>query len=79
MKSVLYKKRENKMVSGVCSGIADKFGWDLPLTRVLTALLIYFYGFGLSCGCFFQNHQAATKPIRVSPTKISSIKSSLSF
>lgn len=43
MKSVLYKKRENKMVSGVCSGIADKFGWDLPLTRVLTAAHLFLW------------------------------------
>ena len=35
------------MVSGVCAGLADKFGWDLPLTRVLTALLMYFTGFGV--------------------------------
>lgn len=47
MKSALYKQRKNKLVSGVCAGIADKFGWDLPLTRVLVALLMYFYGFGI--------------------------------
>lgn len=48
MKSALYKQRKNKLVCGVCAaGIADKFGWDLPLTRVLTALLMYFYGFGI--------------------------------
>lgn len=47
MKSALYKQRKNKLFCGVCAGIADKFGWDLPLTRVLTALLMYFYGFGI--------------------------------
>lgn len=47
MKSVFYKQRKNKMVSGVCAGLADKFGWDLPLTRILTALLMYFTGFGI--------------------------------
>lgn len=40
MKSAIYKQRKNKLVCGVCAGIADKFGWDLPLTRVLTVLLI---------------------------------------
>ena len=44
MESALYKQRKNKLVCGVCAGIADKFGWDLPLTRVLAALLMYFYG-----------------------------------
>lgn len=47
MKSALYKQRKNKLVCGVCAGIADKFGWDLPLTRVLIVLLMYFYGFGI--------------------------------
>ena len=47
MESALYKQRKNKLVCGVCAGIADKFGWDLPLTRVLAALLMYFYGFGI--------------------------------
>ena len=46
MKSAFYKQRKNRIVAGVCAGIADKFGWDLPLTRVLTALLMYFTGFG---------------------------------
>lgn len=48
MKSALYKQRKNKLVCGVCAGIADKFGWDLPLTRVLTALLMYFMALALS-------------------------------
>ena len=47
MKSALYKQRKNKLVCGVCAGIADKFVWDLSLTRVLTALLMYFYVFGI--------------------------------
>ena len=46
MKSIFYKQRKNKLVCGVCAGLADKFGWDLPLTRILGALLIYFTGFG---------------------------------
>lgn len=47
MKSALYKQRKNKLVCGVCAGIADKFGLDLPLIRVLTALLILFSDFGI--------------------------------
>ncbi|AND78989.1 PspC domain-containing protein [Streptococcus pantholopis] len=46
MKSIFYKQRKNKLVCGVFAGLADKFGWDLPLTRVLGALAMYFTGFG---------------------------------
>ena len=47
MKSTFYKVRKGKVVGGVCAGLADKFDWNLPLTRVLTALLMYFTGFGI--------------------------------
>ncbi|HEK9659814.1 TPA: PspC domain-containing protein, partial [Streptococcus equi subsp. equi] len=42
MESKFYKQRKHKLVAGVISGLADKYGWDLPLARVLAALLIYF-------------------------------------
>ncbi|BAC64539.1 hypothetical protein [Streptococcus pyogenes SSI-1] len=35
------------MVAGVIAGLADKYGWDLALARVLAALLIYGTGFGV--------------------------------
>ncbi|HEK9073809.1 TPA: PspC domain-containing protein [Streptococcus equi subsp. zooepidemicus] len=47
MESKFYKQRKNKLVAGVVSGLADKYGWDLPLARVLAALLIYFTRFGV--------------------------------
>jgi phage shock protein PspC (stress-responsive transcriptional regulator) len=47
MKSTFYKMRKGKLVAGVCAGLADKFGWDLPLTRVLAALIMYMTGFGI--------------------------------
>ncbi|MCD3404564.1 PspC domain-containing protein [Streptococcus equi] len=47
MESKFYKQRKNKLVAGVISGLADKYGWDLPLARVLAALLIYFTRFGV--------------------------------
>ena len=34
----LYKNRENKVLCGVCAGIADYFGFDVTLTRVLAVL-----------------------------------------
>ena len=38
MNKTLYKGT-NKKISGVCSGIAEYFGWDTSLVRIGTALL----------------------------------------
>lgn len=37
-----YKMRQGKSVAGVLAGLADKFGWDLPLTRILFVLAVLF-------------------------------------
>ena len=33
------RRRKGRMVAGVCSGLADNFGWDLTLVRVVVAVL----------------------------------------
>jgi len=33
----LYRDRENRVIFGVCAGLADYFGFDLKLTRILVA------------------------------------------
>jgi phage shock protein PspC (stress-responsive transcriptional regulator) len=38
MNKTLYKGRDKKL-SGVCSGVAEYFGWDTSLVRIGTALL----------------------------------------
>lgn len=43
-KAIFYKQRKNRMICGVVAGLADKYGWDLPIARVLTALFVYFSG-----------------------------------
>ena len=35
----LYRSRDDKMVAGVCGGIAEYFGWDPTLVRVGYVLL----------------------------------------
>ena len=35
----------NKVLSGVCAGIADYFGWDVTLTRVAYIFLTIFTAF----------------------------------
>lgn len=47
MQSSFYRLRQHKLVSGVVAGLADKFGWEIPISRVLAALFIWFSGFGI--------------------------------
>lgn len=35
-------KSNDKVVSGVFGGVAEYFGWDKAITRIIGAILIYF-------------------------------------
>lgn len=41
----LYRKRDGQVVAGVCNGLADKYGWDVGTTRLITVLLAIFVNF----------------------------------
>ena len=43
----LYKSRNNKMLCGVCAGIADYFNIDPTIVRVLWAVLALAAGSGI--------------------------------
>ena len=43
----LYKSRNNKMICGVCAGIADYFNIDQSIVRVLWAVLALAAGTGV--------------------------------
>ena len=43
----LYKSRNNKMICGVCAGIADYFNSDPSIVRVLWAVLALAAGTGV--------------------------------
>lgn len=45
--SCLYKSRNNKMICGVCAGIADYFNIDPSIVRVLWAVLALAAGTGV--------------------------------
>ncbi|MDO4634311.1 MAG: PspC domain-containing protein [Streptococcus sp.] len=48
MKVELYKQRKGKMLSGVLSGLADKYHWDINLCRILFGVFVYFsFGFAV--------------------------------
>ncbi len=41
---VLVRKRDGRMVAGVCAGLADYLGSDVTLVRVIVAVLAVFTG-----------------------------------
>lgn len=40
-------RSSNKMVAGVCAGLADYLGIDPTLMRIAYVLMIFFAGFGI--------------------------------
>lgn len=47
MSNRFYKTRKNRLVAGVIAGLADKFGWDLALARILAIILMVSTQFGI--------------------------------
>jgi len=43
----LYKSRKDKVIDGVCAGVAEYFSLDVTLVRIIWVLLVFFNGFGL--------------------------------
>ena len=40
-------RSNNKMIGGVCAGIADYLGLDPTIVRIVWVLLLFFAGFGI--------------------------------
>ena len=47
MEKKLYRSTENKIIAGVCGGLADYFGLDATLMRIIWVLLILMAGTGI--------------------------------
>ena len=43
----LYRSRTNRVLLGVCGGLAEYFDWDPTLVRVLTVVSLFVSGIGL--------------------------------
>ena len=43
----LYKSNTDKKIDGVCGGIAEYFGIDVTLVRLVFAIAVFFCGAGL--------------------------------
>ena len=46
-KKKLYKSRKNKMIGGVCGGLADYLNMDPTIVRILAAILCVIKGAGI--------------------------------
>jgi phage shock protein C len=47
MSEKLYRSNNQRMILGVCGGIAERFGWDPTLVRLAFVLLFFTGGSGL--------------------------------
>ena len=41
------RRSNNKMIGGVCAGIADYLGLDPTIVRIVWVLMLFFAGFGI--------------------------------
>lgn len=45
--STLIRPQQGRIVAGVCSAVAHRFGWSVTSVRVLTALAVLLFGLSL--------------------------------
>lgn len=43
----LYKSRTDRMIDGICAGVADYFGWDVTVVRIVWLSTVFFGGTGI--------------------------------
>jgi len=46
MAKKFYRSHDNKVLAGVCGGIAEYFKVDASIVRLVTAVLVFFFGAG---------------------------------
>ena len=39
-----YRSKDHSVIGGVCAGVAERFGWDIALVRIVTVLIGLFGG-----------------------------------
>ena len=47
MQKKLYRSKSNKMIAGVCGGLADYLNIDVSIVRIIWALITLTAGFGI--------------------------------
>ncbi|WP_071026596.1 PspC domain-containing protein [Peptoniphilus raoultii] len=43
----LYRSRNDKVIAGVCGGLAEYFGIDSSVVRIITFLLVFVFGMSI--------------------------------
>jgi phage shock protein C len=43
----LVRPRQGRMIAGVCAGLAQHFGWNVTVMRLVWLLMFVFFGVGL--------------------------------
>lgn len=43
----VYRSQEDRMIAGVCGGIAERFDWDPVWVRLATVFLVFIHGIGI--------------------------------
>lgn len=41
MQQRLYRSRRDRMIAGVCGGLAERYGWDPTIVRLIFVVLIF--------------------------------------
>lgn len=36
-----YRSREDKVIAGICGGLADRFGWDVTVVRIVAVVSMF--------------------------------------
>lgn len=65
MEKRLYRSRDDRMIWGVCGGIANYFGIDPTIVRIITALLAFAGGVGIPAYIIL----AIVVPLESSPSR----------
>jgi phage shock protein PspC (stress-responsive transcriptional regulator) len=47
MAKKLYRSRKNRVIAGICGGLAEYFDIDLIIVRLITLILVLSFGAGL--------------------------------
>ena len=42
-----YRSRNESLIGGVCGGLAERFGWDVALVRIVAIILAFSTGIGI--------------------------------
>ncbi|WP_106816507.1 PspC domain-containing protein [Microbacterium timonense] len=45
--NALVRPQRGRWIAGVCAAVADRFGWNVTLVRILTVIAVVFFGLSL--------------------------------